>query len=404
MSSVWGGSRVHIFISYRRGLDDGLKVKIAHVLARSFESAELFIDEPPALAWPMTPHEMADVRKDGVLRRSADGKRSKDDRRRRPHDEKTLEGADAIVVVCQRQAELDELQRYANGDPVEFGGCRPGGISDNKFFAVTQDGGAVAHDSRLEKSEYFRHCIFMQLQAREYNPENPAIESSGISEIIDFHSSSTVSAEKYGAFKSEVDIFFGFDLLNVDKNLRQQPTERRFAGKSSDTVKSNALSAVDLMTYNLFVKELSSIGIRCAAIGGFIGCGPSSASVLPAGGRAAGAASVAIRQERNMPRQGDTEAARSVVRSRPREKKRKIVCQVVLPASIGPAGDDIADSLIESQLSLTPETPAVPADEADDPPLLEEISLRNFGRNIDRLIADMANEREPVRPNGRSRK
>lgn len=105
-----------------------------------------------------------------------------------------------------------------------------------------------------------------------------------------------------------------------------------------------------------------------------------------------------------MPRQGDTEAARSVVRSRPREKKRKIVCQVVLPASIGPAGDDIADSLIESQLSPTPETPAVPADEADDPPLLEEISLRNFGRNIDRLIADMANEREPVRPNGRSRK
>ena len=78
-----------------------------------------------------------------------------------------------------------------------------------------------------------------------------------------------------------------------------------------------------------------------------------------------------------------------------------IVCQIVLPASIGPAGLDIADSFIESQSSLTPEAPA---DDADDKPLLEEISLRNFGRNIDRLIVDMANEHGPARPNGRSRK
>lgn len=396
MSSVWGSSRVQIFISYRRGLDDGLKVGIAHVLARSFESAELFIDERPALAWPMKPHEIADVREGGIFRRSADDKRPKNGRRRRPRAENTLEGADAIVVVCRRQAELDELERHAGRSPVAFGGCWSGELSNTPF--------AVAHDRRPNNNEYMPYCIFMQLQAMRDNSGNPRIKSRGISNRTDFHSGAAVSGEKYLAYKSEVDVFSGFDSFDIGKGLRRQPTERRFTAERSNIAKSNILSAVDHMAYDHCIRELSSIGIGCAAIGGFLGCGPCSASVLPAGGRAAGAALVANRQERNMPRQGDTEAARPVLRPRPREKKRKIVCQVVLPASIGPAAVDIADSFIESQSSLTPETPAGPADEADEKPLLEEISLRNFGRNIDRLIADMADEREPARPNGRSRK
>lgn len=394
MSSVSGGNLVQIFISYRRGLDDGLKVGIANVLARSFESAELFLDEPPALAWPMTPHEMADVSTGGTLRRSGDDKRSKDGQRRRPRAEKTLVGADAIVVVCRRPAELDELKGYADRGQAGFAGRQSGEILHTPFLS--------AHDINSNKSDYLAHCIFMRLEAEEKISNNPKIGSGEFSRLVDLSTGATVCCDAGGVSIAPVATFNGSDSLNVDERRRRQPAKGRFASKSRNIVKSNVLSAVDLMTYNYCIRELSSIGIGCAAIGGFFGCGPCSVSVLPAGGRAAGAALVANRQERNMPRQGDTEAARPVLRPRPREKKRKIVCQIVLPTSIGPSGLDIADSFIESQ--STPETPAGPADEADDKPLLEEISLRNFGRNIDRLIADMANERELARPNGRSRK
>lgn len=106
-----------------------------------------------------------------------------------------------------------------------------------------------------------------------------------------------------------------------------------------------------------------------------------------------------------MPRQSDTETARSMPRPGPREKKRKIECQIIrLPSLNGPGGGAIAERSVSLQSRFAPETPAVPADEADDKPLLEEVSLRNFGKNIDRMIADMAQQRGPARPNGRSRK
>lgn len=106
-----------------------------------------------------------------------------------------------------------------------------------------------------------------------------------------------------------------------------------------------------------------------------------------------------------MARLSESKAVQIFPKSRGRQKKRKIDGKIIqFPKSSIAGAANVAQPQLKSRADIMAETERVGDDDGGEVSLLKHVSLRDFGHNIDRMLAETSCKPVPRKPNGPCRK